>query len=113
MIMNMSSCVFCEKLADQIPEVREILHVHQKAFDGLLPNVFLGEITRYVLSGGLARRRVVEFLEKNFYCLGDEVENLIAVSFVENIETVQELNFATSGVDATGLTKEWHKQKGQ
>ncbi|MBM3964667.1 MAG: hypothetical protein FJ308_06315 [Planctomycetes bacterium] len=111
--MKLSSHSFCEKLADKIPEAQAILRVHLNEFDTLLPNVFLAEITRYVLSGGIARERIVEFFENNFHNLGDEVENLIAVSFVENIETAKELNFATNGVDATRIITEWHRQKGQ
>jgi hypothetical protein len=113
MIMNLSSYSFCEKLSNQIPEARAILLVHLNEFDTLLPNVFLAEITRYILSGGIAREKIVEFLENSFHSLGDDVENLIAVSFIENIETEKELNFATRGVDSPGIITEWYRQKRQ
>ena len=81
--MSTTTNAFCESLVQQIPETRPVLNEHLDDYDELLPNVFLGDITRYVLSDGRARQKIVEFLELHFRRLGSEVEELIAVSFVE------------------------------
>jgi hypothetical protein len=66
-------------------------------FGEILPNVFLGELTRYVVdlasnpqddSGDDKELRVSEvlrYLENQFVQGGDEIQELISVSFLENL----------------------------
>jgi hypothetical protein len=109
--MSTTTNQFCELLVEQAPDTKPLLDEHLCDYDDLLPNVFLGEITRYVLSDGLGRTAIVEFLERQFRQMGPEVEELIAVSFIENIETIYELEIATRGVNAVELKSEWRRQR--
>jgi len=107
----MTTIAFCRKLAEQVPEAEAILQEHLDDYDELLPNVFFGDLTRYVLSDGPGRLKLVEFLEQNFHRLSPEIEELIAVSFVENLESEYDLEQATCGLTAVNLKTEWRRQK--
>ena len=108
--MTTTMNAFCQELAQQIPDIAEILSKHVNDYDELLPHVFMGDVTRYVSNDGSHRTDVVQALEKAFANEGPEVEELIAVSFVENLETQEELKKALSGVDAPRLVAEWKRQ---
>ena len=43
---------FCESLVRHCPDLKELLAEHISDYDELLPNVFLGDVTRYVLADG-------------------------------------------------------------
>jgi hypothetical protein len=107
----MTTIEFCRKLAELNPEVRDILAEHVEDNDELLPHVFLADVTRYVLADGKARPEIVRFLEKSFANNGPEVEDLIAVSFVEYLVDPDELKVATTGVDAPRIVAEWSRQR--
>jgi hypothetical protein len=109
--MPMTTIEYCEKLAEQVPEMQVVLKEHIDDYDQLLPNVFFGDLTRYVLSDGPGRLRIVEFLEESFHRLGAEVEELIAVSFIENLESEYDLEEALRGLAAVNLKKEWRRQR--
>ncbi|MBX3420055.1 MAG: hypothetical protein KF752_00725 [Pirellulaceae bacterium] len=109
--MALTTIEFCQNLAEQIPDIRAIMTEHVSDNDGLLPHVFMGEVTRYVLIDGPSRPIVVAALENAFDRHGKEIEELIAVSFVENLETQQDLEIAFRGIDAPRLTAEWRRQK--
>ncbi|XZE21004.1 polymorphic toxin-type HINT domain-containing protein [Pirellulaceae bacterium SH449] len=109
--LMMSTISFCERLCEQVTVARPILNEHLADYDELLPHVFLGQITRHVLSDKPGRSQIVDFLENNFHKLGPEIEELIAVSFIENIETEYDLEQATRGVSAEHLKAEWRRQK--
>jgi|688.fasta_scaffold347668_2 hypothetical protein len=102
---------FCQFLVEQVPEIRTILRNHLDDFSEMLPHVFLGELTRYVLANGASKIRIVELLEENFDRHGPEIENLISVSFVENLETEIDLENATTGISSVNLVNEWRRQK--
>lgn len=102
---------FCQELAEQIPGLESLLSEHIADYDDILPNVFIGDVTRYVLADGPYRTKVVAALEDALCNRGPEVEELIAVSFVENLETQEELDRATRGVSAPQITAEWKRQK--
>lgn len=109
--MAMTSSEFCEALAQHFRGIGELLADHISEYDELLPNVFLGDVTRYVLADGQDRRRIVEYLDDAFGSQGPDVENLIAVSFVENVETREELERATDGLEASRIRAEWERQR--
>lgn len=109
--MTMTTNQFCVFLVEQVPETKHILDEHVNDNDDLLPHVFFGDLTRYVMANGLGRRKIVELLEQNFRRHDTEVEELIAVSFVENLETEFDLEQATRDVDAKELIEEWRRQK--
>ncbi|WP_298866274.1 hypothetical protein [uncultured Gimesia sp.] len=109
--MTTTTTEFCESLVSNYPELKELLAEHISDYDELLPNVFLGEITRYVLKDGKGRCQIVEYLNKSLSSGEPDVKNLIAVSFVENLENREELERAVEGVETAEIISEWDRQK--
>jgi hypothetical protein len=109
--MTMTAIAFCYYLAERIPDIETLLSEHVANYDEVLPHVFMGDVTRYVLEDRPNRADVVKELEAAFIDQGPEVEELIAVSFVENLVTEDELKKAIQGVDAPKLIAEWQKQQ--
>ncbi len=109
--MNTTTKEFCELLVRYFPDLNELLAEHIADYEELLPNVFLGDVTRYVLMNGNGRYEIVDYLNKSFSSGEPEVENLIAVSFVENLEDREELERAVDGVDASRIITEWNRQR--
>jgi len=80
-------------LLTRVPELKPVYDEHMHDYEELLPHVFLGDVTRYVvtqarcgeISPGRPLDRILDVLNQ---CLagGDEqVKELVAVSFVENL----------------------------
>ena len=109
--MTTTTAEFCEGLAEQFPDVADILAAHISDNDELLPHLFIADVARYVLADGRERKSIVEHLDNSFLSQGVEVENLIAVSFVEHLENQDELEKATSGVKAFRIHAEWNRQR--
>ena len=108
----MTRSEFCETLAQRFPDIAEILAEHMTDHDNvLLPHLFLADVTRYVLTDGRDRRPIVKFLDDAFESEGQEVEDLIAVSFVEYLVDPEELEKATKGLDAGHIRAEWCRQR--
>lgn len=93
----MTSRDFTEKLVSEIPELVPLLEEHKLDNDELLPHVLFGDLTRYVSSlhkdsvEGNRRadetlKRVLSALEAGMASGIKEVEELIAVSFLENLD---------------------------
>jgi hypothetical protein len=101
---------FCRELAESFPDVNTILNEHVDYYEELLPNVFMGDLTRYILGDGPERADIVQHLEDAFVSGTRDLEDLIAVSFVENIETRDSLEHALNGVKGNGLRGEWERQ---
>lgn len=109
--MTTTTRAFCEGLAQQFPDVADILAEHISNNDELLPHLFLADVTRYVLADGQDRRLIVQSLDSAFVSEGTDVENLIAVSFVEHLESTEDLMRATEGVDVPQIRAEWDRQR--
>lgn len=109
--MTITTPEFCESLALQFPDVAHILTEHLSDNDELLPHLFLADVTRYVLADGRDRIPIVQCFDDAFASEGPEVENLIAVSFVEHLVNRVELNLATSGLEASRICAEWNRQR--
>jgi hypothetical protein len=109
--MTTTTSEFCEGLAETFPDVADILAEHISDNDELLPHLFLADVTRHVLADGKNRRPIVEYLETAFTSEGPDVENLIAVSFVEHLEDRDELERATSGLTTPRIRAEWDRQR--
>ncbi|MEI7924282.1 MAG: hypothetical protein WCJ40_20430 [Planctomycetota bacterium] len=101
-----------QDLAQRFNELDSLLHEHVAYYDEILPHVFMGDVTRYVLSGGSQRQEIVRHLNGAFVNGATEVRDLIAVSFVENIDSEEELELALQDVTAEALRAEWHVQHG-
>lgn len=100
----------CERLASQFREVGALLEEHLAENGQLLPHVFMGDLTRYVLASGGDKVAVVQFLEDTLGRRAPSVDELIAVSFVENINTQDELAQILVGVDGNKIREEWNRQ---
>jgi hypothetical protein len=104
------SQMLCEQLAREFPEVGDLLEAHLADNGELLPHVFFGDLTRYVLSDGRDKAAVVQRLEDVLSGADSAVEELIGVSFVENLETREELEHVLKGVTGNRIREEWHRQ---
>ena len=86
---NMSS--FIKMLLENVPELRSIFEGHISDYDGMLEHVFMGDVTRF--AEGLYRAdpnseclaRLLDFLDKAFIAGDTGVQELISVSFLENL----------------------------
>jgi len=80
-------------LLAQVPELRSVYDEHICANDELLPHVFFGDVTRYVVrqvrsgEAGLANPvgRILGVLEQCMVSGDEHVTELVVVSFVENL----------------------------
>ena len=86
------------RLLAEVPELRPLYDEHLHDNDEALPHVFLGEVTRYVMQ--LVREldqthdlnfldplaRVLSFLENAMISPDTRVQELVSVSFLENLD---------------------------
>jgi hypothetical protein len=107
----MTDVDFVKGIVSTFPDLGPILNEHVADYDEILPHVFMADVLRYVLASGPHRQQIVEYLDRNFRGNGDEVENVIAVSFVESIEDEHQLEQALGGAEAKALREEWHAQQ--
>lgn len=100
----------CHVLAARFGGLKTVYDEHIQDFDELLSHIFLADVTRYVLAAKPESREIVQTLENVFAGGDDAVENLIQVSFVENIETETEMESILEGVSGSSLRDEWKRQ---
>ncbi|WP_287127861.1 hypothetical protein [Candidatus Cyanaurora vandensis] len=87
---------FIEKLLQRVPRLKPLYDEHIKENDDLLPNVFMGDVTRSVIKEAQGPqfdsllRPLLDYLEEGIITGSDQIQELIIVSFVENLigETV-------------------------
>lgn len=85
-----------EGLLQRAPELRPLLDEHIQQYDELLPHVFFGDVTRFVMDrvraeGGAGNhdpvaRRILGFLEDAMASSDENVQELVSVSFLENLD---------------------------
>jgi hypothetical protein len=84
--------IYTEELIRSVPALQQIYRAHLQENDELLPHVFFGEVTRFVVTE--ARKaaahdssiaRLLHEFEKGLEEGPEEVRELISVSFVENL----------------------------
>ena len=86
-----SNISFIRKLIRNTPELNNLYTQHLAENDGLLPHVFLGSVTRTVVScafdqsANLMTIRVFQHLEEGLQSGDEKVAELIGCSFVENL----------------------------
>jgi hypothetical protein len=102
---------FCRGLSADFSDIQRLMAEHLGDYDELLPHVFMGEVTRYVLSDGPQRSHIVSRLETALCEGAPKLRELVAVSFVENIETEAELISTVSGIRAPRIVEEWKRQR--
>jgi hypothetical protein len=80
-----------EVLLRAVPEFRAETDEHVADYGEVLLHVLFGALTRFVLEANEERdvgvvERTLEFLEQAWVDGDEEVRNLVAVSFVENVQ---------------------------
>ena len=94
--MSERTIAFVRSLVERFPTLSSMFDEHVKDNGEILPHIFFGDLTRYVVSlllsgAGVARRRELEdilrTLEKAYASVGDEdeLQELISVSFLEHL----------------------------
>lgn len=82
---------FVEELLQLVPELKPAYTEHIADNDALLPHVFFGDVTRFAIAeankcqGPSALIRLLDQMESGLRTGSEEVGELIAVSFVENL----------------------------
>ncbi|MBR9804081.1 hypothetical protein GYB59_21360 [bacterium] len=102
---------FCEELVTRFGVLAPLMQEHISDFDEVLPHVFVADVARYVLSESLHRQEIVRVLDDNFREAAHDIQDLIAVSFIENLESEEHLNRVLDGVHAEALRAEWDRQR--
>ena len=79
-----------DRLIAEVPDFQPVLDEHRHDNEGVLPHVLFGDLTRFVLDARAnddADRvtRSLTFLDRALRDGDDYVQNLVAVSFVENV----------------------------
>ena len=74
-----------DALSAAAPEFAALKAEHVREYGELLPHVLFGDLTRWVLAHQ-PQNRVVDILEEAFRAGDSSTRDLIAASFVENIE---------------------------
>lgn len=73
--------------------------------------MLLGKVTRYLIASAVPEKLVVESPNVELREGHCQVRELIAVSFVENIENQAELRHLTQNYSAEEIVSEWYSQK--
>ncbi len=89
--VSLAGCI--NQLLERVPELQSTYDVHIHDYDELLPHVFLGDVTRYVVqqvhSGEMGTTkpvgRILDSLERCMESGDDQVKELVSVSFIENL----------------------------
>lgn len=84
---------FVRKLIEIEPKLEEHYRQHVADNDTLLPHVFMGDVTRYILAERArdveSIKRVLGFFESELASKDPAVRELIGASFVENLNGEQ------------------------
>ena len=62
--MAMKANEFCEELIHKVPLLAGLLKEHIEDYDELLHHVFMGEVSRYVVSHREGRKQIGDFLDE-------------------------------------------------
>lgn len=85
---------FARELVAHAPDLRAVYEEHLKDCGELLPHVFMGEVTRFLLENSRDRPDRVERVLAYFECAlmtgVEDAEELLVVSFAENLLGEQE-----------------------
>ncbi len=115
--MSEHTVSFVREMVARFPGLSALLEEHMKDnFGEILPHLFFGDVTRYVvalLSGGdLAQRRelrdILDHLERVYASADEELQELIAVSFLENFPRPNEPGAEICGKIGPHLRRQLH-----
>lgn len=89
--MNAHDVVLIGSLVERCPSLLPVLEEHLDDYDGLLPHVFMADVTRWIAArygsdpGDGSVTCVLDFLEAAFDAGRPDDRELIAASFLENL----------------------------
>jgi len=96
--MRAYEVAFVGALCFRFPELIPQLQEHIDDYDGLLPHVFMGDVTRWVLQrfhddpSDPTVRQILDFIETAFEHAAGEEREIIGTSFLENLPRPGEEN---------------------
>jgi hypothetical protein len=106
---------FVRDMVARFPGMGALLEEHIKDNDEILPHVFFGDVTRYVLSllsDSLPQRRelrdILDYLERAYASGDEQLQELIAVSFLENFPFPDEPGAEIRGMIGPHLKRQLH-----
>ena len=95
---------FMQELLDEVPELNGVYQEHIEFMDEILSHPLMGDVTRFVIDqhrneiGSKAEspvlNRCLAVLERGMNAKEDVVQELVAVSFVENLAQSDELYYS-------------------
>ena len=94
--MRAAEVSFVGALVQRFPVLKGLLQQHLDDYDGLLPHVLMGEVTRWLISefrkdnASPVVREFLGFMETAFANREEHDRELIAVSFLENLPRIGE-----------------------
>ena len=94
--MNAGDFVFVGVLVDRCPSLLPLLQEHLDTYDELLPHVFLGEVTPWIVERYQADpddpelRAALSYIDEYFGTSSPSDRELIGVSFLENLPRADE-----------------------
>ena len=96
-------------LVARFPSLRPLLEEHVDYYDEILPHVFFGELTPHLVSllpaAGSELRDILALLEET-YASDPQLQELISVSFLENLPAPDESGAAIRDMLGPALTKQ-------
>jgi len=109
----MKQCV--DQLLEAVPELRPAYEKHVSDYDELLAHVFFGDVTRYVaqkarldkMGKDTPLERTLRVMERCLTSGREEVQELVAVSFVENLMEHSELLAALKPLMGPSLIRQF------
>ena len=114
--MSERTISFVRSMAARFPGLEPVLAEHIKDNQEILPHLFFGDMTRYALSSVRVGRpdqtpelhRLLDLLEEAFSGGDEELQELIAVSFLENLQSTGDKGAHIITMLGPNLTKQWH-----
>lgn len=109
---------FVNSLLAHEPQLRSVYETHILDYEEPLPHVFLGDVARYVVQQIHSDtteilespKRILSFLEQSIVTEGEEVQELISVSFLENLVKHEGVIVRLKGMLGPNLRKELEAQ---
>lgn len=114
--MSERTISFVQSMVARFTGLKPVLEEHIKHNHKILPHLFFGDVTLYALSLVRVSRPdqtselhlLLEFLEETFSGGDGELQELIAASFLENLQGTGDKGAHIIAMLGPNLTKQWH-----
>lgn len=93
--MNVTYKNFVDQLVHSVPELLPYLNEHKSDYEGVLPHVFMGEVSRLIIqlckqetpTSEILIRKIFDAISNFIDSPDPMVQELLVVSFIENIDS--------------------------